>query len=141
MPDPANQLEQERQLLARAIEQGGLSKWRMYARLSGPGWLQSAITLGGGSLAGSLYLGVLGGFTLLWVQPVFMILGIIMLSAIGYVTLSTGERPFRAISDHVNPVLAWGWALPSMSRPLSPFNTGHGSRNIGGRSGGCRSRN
>lgn len=34
----------------------------VYLRLSGPGWLQSAITLGGGSLAGSLYLGVIGGF-------------------------------------------------------------------------------
>lgn len=111
MADSSNQLEQERQLLARAIEDGGLTKWGTYARLSGPGWLQSAITLGGGSLAGSLYLGVLGGFTLLWVQPAFMVLGIIMLSAIGYITLSTGQRPFRAINNHVNPVLAWGWAL------------------------------
>jgi Mn2+/Fe2+ NRAMP family transporter len=85
-----------------------------YARLSGPGWLQSAITLGGGSLGGSLYLGVLGGFTLLWLQPVAMILGIVMLSAIGYVTLSTGERPFRAINRHVNPVLGWSWALATL---------------------------
>ena len=82
-----------------------------YIKLSGPGWLQSAITLGGGSLASSLYLGVLAGFSLLWVQPVAMILGIIMLSAIGYVTLSTQERPFQAINKHVNPVLGWGWAL------------------------------
>jgi len=82
-----------------------------YTKLSGPGWLQSAITLGGGSLASSLFLGCLAGFSLLWLQPVAMLLGIVMLSAIGYVALSTGRRPFAAINEHVNPVLGWGWAL------------------------------
>ena len=52
--------------------------------------------------------------SLLWIQPLAMILGIIMLSAIGYVTLSTGQRPFQAINQHVNPVLGWGWALASL---------------------------
>ena len=84
-----------------------------YLKLSGPGWLQSALTLGGGSLAGSLYLGVIAGFGLLWLQPAAMILGICMLSAIGYVTLSTGLRPFRAINQHVNPALGWLWLAAS----------------------------
>ena len=88
-----------------------LSRLLIYTRLSGPGWLQSAITLGGGSLASSLFLGCLAGFSLLWLQPVAMVLGIVMLSAIGYVALSTGQRPFGAINKHVNPVLGWGWAL------------------------------
>ena len=52
--------------------------------------------------------------SLLWLQPLAMILGIIMLSAIGYVTLSTGKRPFRAINEHVNPVLGWSWALATL---------------------------
>lgn len=104
----------DQQLLAEAEAAGGWQKCKTFARLSGPGWLQSAITLGGGSLAGSLYLGVLGGMTMLWLQPLAMILGIIMLSAIGYVTLSTGERPFRAINQHVNPVLGWSWALATL---------------------------
>ena len=90
----------------------------VYVRLSGPGWLQSAITLGGGSLAGSLYLGVLAGTSLLWLQPLAMILGIIMLSAISYVTLSTGQRPFQAINRHVNPVLGWGWAIATLMANL-----------------------
>src|SRR5690606_32448418 len=85
-----------------------------FTKLSGPGWLQSAITLGGGSLGGSLYLGVLAGFGMLWWQPMAMILGVIMLSAISYVTLSTGRRPFEAIRQHVNPVLAWGWLIGTM---------------------------
>jgi len=92
--DTADSTSIERDILARAQAKGGLSTFVAYIRLSGPGWLQSAITLGGGSLGGSLYLGVLAGFGLLWLQPLFMILGIIMLSAIGYVTMSTSERPF-----------------------------------------------
>jgi Mn2+/Fe2+ NRAMP family transporter len=86
----------------------------VYLKLSGPGWLQSAITLGGGSLSGSLYLGVLGGFGLLWLQPVAMIFGIIMLSAIGYVTMCTGKPALQAINEHVNPVLGYGWAIASL---------------------------
>ena len=89
-----------------------------YTRLSGPGWLQSAITLGGGSLAGSLYLGVIGGYEFLWLQPLMMILGIVMLSAIAYVTLSTGLRPFQAMNEHVSPVLGWGWLLAAMTANL-----------------------
>ncbi len=108
-------VESDRQVLAEAHEKGTFATLGAYFRLSGPGWLQSAITLGGGSLASSLLIGVLAGFTMLWVQPIAMVLGIIMLSAIGYVTLSTGERPFQAINKHVNPVLGWGWALASLA--------------------------
>ena len=43
----------DREELARATEAGGWEKYKTFAKLSGPGWLQSAITLGGGSLAGS----------------------------------------------------------------------------------------
>ena len=110
-PDPVTR---ERELLVEAEAAGGWRKYKTFLKLSGPGWLQSAITLGGGSLAGSLYLGVLGGMTMLWLQPLAMILGIVMLSAIGYVTLSTGERPFQAINRHVNPVLGWSWALATL---------------------------
>lgn len=110
-----DQLERDRQLLAEVEPRGLAAKLPVYIKLSGPGWLQSALTLGGGSLSSSLYLGVLTGFTMLWLQPVAMILGIIMLSAIGYVTMSTSERPLRAINQHVNPVLGWGWAIASLA--------------------------
>ena len=114
----AAQVERDRQLILDAKARGTWAKVGAYTKLSGPGWLQSAITLGGGSLSGSLYLGVLAGVGLLWLQPLAMILGVIMLSAISYVTLSTGERPFRAINRHVNPVLGWGWALATLMANL-----------------------
>ena len=104
-------VEQDRQAIVEARAKGNVALIASFIRLSGPGWLQSAITLGGGSLAGALYLGVIGGYGLLWVQPLAMLMGIIMLSAISYVTLSTGRRPFAMINRDLNPVLGWGWAL------------------------------
>jgi Mn2+/Fe2+ NRAMP family transporter len=80
-----------------------------FVRKSGPGWLQGAITLGGGSLAGAMYLGVIAGYGMMWLQPLAMVLGVVMLSAISYVALSTGRRPFRAINQHISPVLGWSW--------------------------------
>ena len=97
-----------------AQRQGGWAKIKAYSRLSGPGWLQSAITLGGGSLASSLFLGVVGGYSVLWVQAGAIILGAIMLAAISYVTLSTGESPFESMRTRINPVLAWGWILAAL---------------------------
>ena len=114
----ASGIERDRRLILDARARGPLATLGAYTRLSGPGWLQGAITLGGASLAGSLYLGVLGGFSLLWLQPLAMIMGIIMLSAIGYVTLSTKERPFQAINNHVNPVLGWGWLIATLMANL-----------------------
>lgn len=101
----------EEELLAEAAEKGALGRAAIYTRLSGPGWLQGAITLGGGSLAGALYIGIIAGYGLLWLQPLAMVLGVIMLSAIGYVTLSTGRRPFEAIKTHVSVPLAWAWVI------------------------------
>ncbi len=101
-------------MILAAEKKSRWARYRVYTRLSGPGWLQGAITLGGGSLAGSLYLGIIGGYELMWLQPLMMIFGIVMLSAIAYVTLSTGVRPFDALNRHVSPVLGWGWAIATL---------------------------
>jgi Mn2+/Fe2+ NRAMP family transporter len=104
----------ESELLDLAQTKGPLGKASIYLKLSGPGWLQGAVTLGGGSLAGALYVGIISGYQLLWLQPLAMILGVIMLSAIGYVTLSTGRRPFESVKTHISPVLAWAWAIATL---------------------------
>jgi Mn2+/Fe2+ NRAMP family transporter len=107
-------LESDRRLLKEAKKKGAIASLGAFSRLSGPGWLQSAITLGGGSLASALYLGVLGGYSLLWLQGLAVILGVIMLGAISYVTLSTDEKPFPAINRHISPVLGWAWAIGTL---------------------------
>jgi Mn2+/Fe2+ NRAMP family transporter len=118
MTEENPRLELDRVMLIEAEQEGPASRFWAYTKLSGPGWLQSAITLGGGSLAGSLYLGVLVGYRAMWWQPLAMVFGIVMLSAIGYVTLSTGERPFDAINRKINPVLCWGWAIATLMANL-----------------------
>ncbi len=105
----SNQVQSDRELLQQASQEGKLLG--AYIKLSGPGWLQSAITLGGGSLAGALFLGVLGGTSMIWLQLVAIVMGVVMLSAISYVTLSTGRRPFEAINSEINPALGWAWLI------------------------------
>ena len=112
MPD--TKVERDRLRLRDARAKGKAPQLRTFVRLSGPGWLQSALTLGGGSLGSSLYLGILAGVGMIWLQPFAMILGVIMLSAISYITLSTGERPFRAINHHLTPVLGWAWIAATL---------------------------
>lgn len=108
----------EQQMLASAKAKGTLATLKTYTKLSGPGWLQSAITLGGGSLSGALFLGVIGGYEFMWVQMLAMIMGVIMLAAISYVTLSTGTSPFLSLKNSINPVLAWGWLAAAMMANL-----------------------
>jgi Mn2+/Fe2+ NRAMP family transporter len=114
-PETAQSAQRDRQMLRDAESQGTGTKVKTWLKLSGPGWLQSAITLGGGSLAGSLFLGMVAGYSLLWLQILAMGLGVVMLGAIGYVTLSTGQRPLRLINQRVNPVLGWGWAFATLA--------------------------
>ncbi|MDE0766926.1 MAG: divalent metal cation transporter [Opitutaceae bacterium] len=110
----ANEQEHETALLAEAEAAPLMRKLSIYSRLSGPGWLQGAITLGGGSLAGALYLGVIAGFGLLWLQPLAMICGIIMLSAIAYITLTTEKAPFGLVNTHLSPALGWAWLIATI---------------------------
>lgn len=111
-------IEKDRELIINARKKGGFATLKAFMRLSGPGWLQSGITVGGVTFSSSLYLGVLSGFTFLWLQPLGMILGIVMLAAIAYVTLSSRQRPLQAINQHVSPVLGWSWLFASMAANL-----------------------
>ncbi len=85
-----------------------------YFSKSGPGWMQSAMTLGGGSAMASLFAGAFLQYQLLWVQPLAMILGIVMLSALSHQTLSTNARPFYAMKQFIHPALAWAWAISTL---------------------------
>lgn len=84
-------------------------------RLGGPGWLQGAMTLGGGSAVTSLTIGAGYGYEFLWVQPISMLIGCVMLFAICHQTLSTGERPYQAMKKHVSPALAMAWAIAALA--------------------------
>ncbi len=82
-----------------------------YLKRTGPGLLQSAMTLGAGSATASVVAGASFGYKLLWVQPLAMFLGICMLAALGNVVLTTGERPYQAVGRELSKLLAFLWAL------------------------------
>lgn len=100
---------EERERLLAIQSKGFFGKLGSYAQLTGPGWLQAAVTLGGGSLASALYLGVISGYSLMWLQPLAMLCGIIMLMALAHVTLGNKKYPFTAVKKTISPVLAWSW--------------------------------
>ncbi len=111
--EPAK-LAKDRALLVALDKEPTVKRWAGYAKRLGPGFMQSAMTLGSGSAGSSLFAGALVGYGLLWVQPLAMFFGVIMLMAIAYQTLSTGVRPFDALRRHVHPALAWAFAIGSL---------------------------
>ena len=82
-----------------------------YIKRTGPGLLQSAMTLGAGSATASVVAGASFGYKLLWVQPVAMFLGVMMLAALGNIVLSTGERPYQAFGREISKTLVFLWGL------------------------------
>jgi len=111
-------LARERETLEALAGETTLKRFKGYFALTGPGWLQGAFTLGGGSAVASLYLGAHYGYELLWVQPLAMLVGIVMLAACAHQTLSSGMRPFAAMARFIHPTVAWAWALATL---LSTF--------------------
>jgi manganese transport protein len=103
-------LEREKARLKEIDARDGVwRRWRGYWSLSGPGWVQSALTLGSGSAGSSIFAGAVFGYDLLWVQPVAMFLGVVVFSAIGHQLLMTQERPYDAFRKRLHPALAWAW--------------------------------
>jgi len=89
-----------------------------YLRHMGPGYMQSAMTLGGGTAFASIFAGAAFGYQLLWVAPLAMLLGIIVLAAVAYQTLSTESNPFQAMKRHAGPGYAYGWAIGGIASSI-----------------------
>jgi Mn2+/Fe2+ NRAMP family transporter len=103
--------DEERAWLVLVARRPWLARQLAYLRHGGPGYLQSALTLGGGTASACLLAGAAFRYELLWVAPLGMSLGGIVFAAIAHQTLSTGMRPFEAMRVHAGPVFAWGWAV------------------------------
>jgi Mn2+/Fe2+ NRAMP family transporter len=112
-PDP-QKLAAEKQVLANLDGAPRLQRWGGYLKFIGPGYLQSAMTLGSGTAASSLFAGAVFGYDLLWVAPIGMLLGMLAMGAVSHQTLSTGERVLPAMARHTHPALAWGFAIAAM---------------------------
>ncbi|MCX6561943.1 MAG: divalent metal cation transporter, partial [Candidatus Aminicenantes bacterium] len=86
-------------------------RWGGYWKLTGPGWLQSAITLGAGTAGSTILAAAAYGYQLLWLQPVAMALGVAVFAAIGRQTLITGRRPYEVFRTRLHPALAAFWGI------------------------------
>ncbi|MFT4648406.1 MAG: manganese transport protein [Glaciecola sp.] len=89
-----------------------------YLRHIGPGYMQSAMTLGGGTAFASIFAGAAFGYQLLWVAPLAMLLGIIVLSAVAHQTLSTETNPFQSMKQHAGPFFAYSWAIGGIASSI-----------------------
>lgn len=90
------------------------ARLRAYTKLSGPGYMQSAMTLGGGTVASCVLMGSMLGYELLWVQPVAILLGIAVLAAIAKQTTWTEEKPYGVFWRRLHPALALIWGLSAL---------------------------
>ncbi|MBQ9873119.1 MAG: divalent metal cation transporter [Thermoguttaceae bacterium] len=96
----------------RALESLPLGKRSIgYIKRTGPGLLQSAMTLGAGSATASVVAGASFGYKLLWVQPLAMFFGVMMLAALSNVVLTRGERPYKSFAKQIGLPLVFLWAL------------------------------
>ncbi|MCL6628004.1 MAG: divalent metal cation transporter [Armatimonadetes bacterium] len=84
------------------------------SRTSGPGWLLSAYTLGSGTAVGSLWAGATYGYDLLWVQPLAILMGVVVLSGAAYFTLQSNVPPYHRFKQELHPAMAVAWAVGSL---------------------------
>lgn len=121
VPDQSSQkLAQEKTYLVELESKPFFERSLGYIKLTGPGLMQSAMTLGAGSAAASVVAGASFGYKLLWVQPVAMFLGVMMFAAISNIILTTKERPYTGFQRELGKiweplkVLVILWALGSV---------------------------
>ena len=97
---------QEIELLREIATRPPIGKAIGYFSLSGPGLLQTGMTIGAGSAAASVVAGASFGYKLLWVQPVAMFLGIMMFMALSNIVLTVRERPYWSFMGEARKI--WG---------------------------------
>jgi manganese transport protein len=107
--DPGELAAEKARLAEIGSRRGLWRRVRGYWSLSGPGWVQSALTLGAGSAGSSIFAGAMFGYDLLWVQPVAMFLGVVVFAAIGHQLIMTQARPYDVFRRKLHPALAGAW--------------------------------
>lgn len=105
----------EKELLTELAGKPLHERIRGYFGLTGPGYMQSALTLGGGSVAACVWYGSLVGYELLWVQPVSMALGYFVMAAIAKQVCHTEERPYKVFWERLSPLLAIAWGVSALA--------------------------
>ena len=105
----------EKAFLSELNKKPPLQKFFGYCKLSGPGFMNAAFTLGAGSFASSVTLGTAYGYDMLWIPLYSFALGLFMLLCphalslpLKYLLSSSGQVPrqvFRKSGHRLNRLL------------------------------------
>lgn len=116
-PDPAK-LAAEKRFLTELDHAPAWKRGFVFLKLGGPGYLQSALTLGAGTATSCLFAGAAFGYQLLWAPLFAMILGVIVMSAVTHQTLSTGMRPMESLRRFAGPFYSWSFAIGAVASSI-----------------------
>lgn len=111
--DPAK-LEEERQKLTEVNRKPFFKRIAGYTRFSGPGFIQSAVTLGAGSAAAALIAGSKYGYSLIWVGPMTMVLGMFMFFAMAKQAVAVRRCPYEAMRNEIHYAFAFLFGLSAL---------------------------
>ena len=114
MTDSNMDKNSEQEMLTSVQNRPFWQRIRVYMKFSGPGFLQSAMTLGGGTAGACLIAGSKYMYDLLWVQPLAMFIGTIILAAVAKQTVNTSERPYRVFWERLHPTWALVWGISAL---------------------------
>ncbi len=104
-------MDDEQSLLVVLKNKSVAKKVWGYFRLTGPGYMQSAMTLGSGSIASCVLMGSLLGYELMWVPVLAIVLGYALLASIAKQTCYTNEKPYQVFWKRLHPALAVLWGV------------------------------
>ena len=104
-------MDEEQSYLASLQQQPVTRRIRGYFRLTGPGYMQSAMTLGSGSIASCVLMGSLLGYELMWVPVLAIILGYALLASIAKQACHTNQKPYHVFWERLHPALAVLWGV------------------------------
>ena len=111
--DPAK-LEEERQKLTEINQTPFFKRIAGYTKFSGPGFIQSAVTLGAGSASAALIAGSKYGYSLIWVGPMTMILGMFMFFAMAKQAVAVRRCPYEAMRNELHYAFAFLFGLSAL---------------------------
>lgn len=109
---PAEMLEAELRFLEEIERKSFPARFWGRLKLSGPGFMDSALTLGAGTLTASMLSGAVFGYRIMWLLWVAMGLGLFMMAAMARFTCR-GQSPIIPIQNRYH-----GWIVGSLLTAL-----------------------
>jgi Mn2+/Fe2+ NRAMP family transporter len=113
-PVDREKIEEERKTLEELNRKPFFRRVFGFSKFTGPGFIQSAVTLGAGSAGSCLIAGSKYGYRFLWIGPVTMILGLFMFFAIAKQAVAVRRRPYEAMKNELGFGFAFLFGLSAL---------------------------